>query len=69
VRIPEGAPLLMRMPYDESFEVRGVFRGYLSSESLLPRNDNAIGDTWVVNNVPWVRITVPGTNAPTWIDP
>jgi hypothetical protein len=53
VRLPEGAALLMRMPYDESFEVRGVFRGYLSSEGLLPQSGNAIGDTWVVGNTPW----------------
>jgi hypothetical protein len=72
VRLPEWRPgqaRIMRMPYDESFEVRGVFRGYLASESVLPRSGNAIGDTWVVGNTPWVWVTVPGTGVPTWVDP
>jgi hypothetical protein len=55
VRLPTwqpGAELRMRIPYDESFEVRGVFRGYLASEGLLPRSNNSIGDTWVVGTTP-----------------
>ena len=57
------------MPYDGSFEVLGVLRGYLSDVGQLPRTENKIGDVWVVNDVPWLWVTVPGTAAPTWVDP
>jgi hypothetical protein len=60
---------LMRMPYDESIEVHGVLKGRLGSEEFLPQSGNSIGDTWIVNSVPWVWITVPGTTVPTWVDP
>jgi hypothetical protein len=68
-RVDTGPGAMLRMPYDESFEVRGVLKGCLSDESALPRTGNHIGDTWIVNNVPWVWITVPGTTAPAWVDP
>jgi hypothetical protein len=54
------------MPYGE--RVIGTLRGFLGSETQLPRIGH-IGDTWIVNNVPWIWLTVPGTTAPTWVDP
>jgi hypothetical protein len=54
VRLPEwqpGTSRILYMPYGT--EVVSVLRGYLNSESLLPRNGNAIGDTWIVGNTPW----------------
>jgi hypothetical protein len=55
------------MPY--GMEVLGVLRGTLSHERWLPGSGNHIGDTYVIGTTPWVWITVPGTTAPSWVDP
>jgi hypothetical protein len=60
---------LFVMPYDGSFTVRGVFKGYLADVAQLPQSGNTIGDTWVIGRTPWVWVTVPGTSAPIWVDP
>jgi len=57
---------VMTMPY--GMIVRATLRGFLGSEAQLPRGGH-IGDMWIVGDVPWVWITVPGTSAPIWIDP
>jgi hypothetical protein len=70
VRLPEwqpGTSRLLYMPY--RLEVVGLLKGTLASESLLPQSGNLIGDTWAVNGVPWIWLTVPGTSSPTWVDP
>ena len=54
------------MPYGTV--VRATLRGFLENENQLPRVGHT-GDMWVVGNVPWIWITVPGTGAPTWVDP
>jgi hypothetical protein len=64
-----GQARILHMPYDMTMEVRGVHKGYLSDESFLSQSGNHIGDTWIVGTTPWVWITVPGTRAPTWVDP
>jgi hypothetical protein len=55
------------MPY--GVEVRGLLKGSLASQELLPQSGNQLGDTWVVGRVPWVWITLPGWSQPMWIDP
>jgi hypothetical protein len=55
------------MPY--GLEVLCRLKGRLDAEWMLPASGNAIGDTWVVGETPWVWIAVPGTSAPTWVDP
>jgi len=57
---------VMTMPYGTV--VRATLRGFLVKEDQLPRLGH-IGDMWVVGTVPWVYIQVPGTSAPTWVDP
>ena len=54
------------MPYGMS--VDATLRGFLANENQLPPTGH-IGDMYVVGNVPWIWVTVPGTTAPTWIDP
>jgi hypothetical protein len=54
------------MPYGT--EVRATLRGFLGSETQLPRTGR-IGDMYVVEQTPWIWIQVPGTTAPTWVDP
>jgi hypothetical protein len=54
------------MPYGTV--VRATLRGFLRNESQLPRAGH-IGDMYVVGSVPWIWIQVPGTTAPTWVDP
>jgi hypothetical protein len=69
VRLPEwkiDTSRLLLMPYGE--KVEGTLRGFLSSETQLPRIGH-VGDTWLVGTTPWIWLTVPGTAAPTWIDP
>jgi hypothetical protein len=70
VALPEwrvGEQRRLLMPY--GLEVVGRLRGHSEDELYLPTNGNTIGDTWLVENTPWVWITVPGTSAPTWVDP
>jgi hypothetical protein len=57
---------LLQMPYGE--RVIGTLRGFLENENQLPRVGH-ISDMWVVGDVPWVWIQVPGTTSPTWVDP
>jgi len=57
---------VITMPYGTV--VRATLRGFLENENQLPRVGHT-GDMWVVGNVPWIWITVPGTGAPTWVDP
>jgi hypothetical protein len=54
------------MPYGT--QVRATLRGFLENENQLPQVGR-IGDMYVVGNIPWIWIQVPGTTAPTWIDP
>ena len=70
VALPEwhvGETRRLLMPY--GLEVVGRLRGHSEDELYLPTSGNTIGDTWLVENTPWVWITVPGTTAPTWVDP
>jgi hypothetical protein len=57
---------VITMPY--GMVVRATLRGFLGSETQLPRAGH-IGDMYVVGDVPWIWIQVPGTSAPTWVDP
>ena len=54
------------MPYGTV--VRATLRGFLEQESQLPKVGR-IGDMFMVGTMPWIWIQVPGTTAPTWIDP
>jgi hypothetical protein len=45
-----------------------TLQGDLDSEAQLPRVGH-IGNLYVGGDVPWVFIQVPGTAAPTWVDP
>ena len=54
------------MPYN--VEVLATLRGFLENENQLPRVGH-IGDMYVVMDTPWIWVTVPGTTAPTWVDP
>ena len=54
------------MPYGTV--VRATLRGFLEQENQLPQIGH-IGDMYVVANTPWIWIRVPGTPAPTWVDP
>ena len=70
VALPEwhvGETRRLLMPY--GLEVVGRLRGHSEDELYLPASGNTIGDTWLVENTPWIWITVPGTTAPTWVDP
>jgi hypothetical protein len=70
VALPEwrvGEQRRLLMPY--GLEVVGRLRGHSEDELYLPASGNAIGDTWLVENTPWIWLTVPGTAAPTWVDP
>jgi len=64
VRLPSQQ--LIRMPYGT--EVLATLRGGLGSEAQLPRVGH-IGDLYVVGTTPWIWVQVPGTAAPTWVDP
>lgn len=57
---------VVTMPYGTV--VRATLRGFLGTENQLPRVGH-IGDMYVVERTPWVFIQVPGTTAPTWVDP
>jgi hypothetical protein len=57
---------VITMPY--GMEVRATLRGYLGTEVQLPRVGH-IGDMYVVGTTPCIYIQVPGTAAPTWVDP
>jgi hypothetical protein len=54
------------MPY--GMEVRATLRGFLENENQLP-HIGRVGDMYIVGDVPWIWIRVPGTTAPTWVDP
>jgi hypothetical protein len=60
-----GEQRRLLMPY--GLEVVGRLRGHSEGELYLPTGGNAIGDTWLVENTPWIWLTVPGTSAPTWV--
>jgi hypothetical protein len=55
------------MPYN--LEVLATYKGQLGSESMLPTNGNALGDTWIVGETPFVWIWAPGAARADWIDP
>lgn len=57
---------VLTMPY--GLEVLATLRGFLGAENQLPGLGH-IGDMYVVGNVPWIWIRVPGTTEPSWIDP
>jgi hypothetical protein len=70
VALPEwrvGEARAMRMPY--GLDVVGRLKGHAEDELYLPLAGNRIGDTYLVENRPWIWITVPGTTAPAWVDP
>jgi hypothetical protein len=57
---------VITMPYGTV--VRATLRGFLGSETQLPRVGR-IGDMYVVGTVPWIWTTAPGATTPMWIDP
>jgi hypothetical protein len=57
---------VITMPYGTV--VRATLRGFLGTENQLPRVGQ-IGDMYLVEQTPWIWIQVPGTSAPTWVDP
>jgi hypothetical protein len=63
-----GRQYLATMPYD-NLEVLATFRGWLPSQDDLPSHPNAIGDMYLVGNVPFVWIFAPGATHADWIDP
>ena len=64
-RVGETRPVMM--PYN--FEVLATYKGRLAAEWMLPQEGNAIGDTWIVGDTPWVWVCPVGGSAATWIDP
>jgi hypothetical protein len=79
VKLPPPRAQLIRLPewkIDESHpvilpygtEVLAALRGYLGSETQLPRVGH-VGDTWAIGDNLWVWITAPGASNATWIDP
>jgi hypothetical protein len=70
VALPEwhvGQERILKMPY--GLEVKARLLGHSEDELYLPQAGNVIGDTWLVENTPWIWIIVPGTTAPTRVDP
>jgi hypothetical protein len=61
-----GEARQLQMPY--GLKILGRLRGFVLDQSQLPAGAS-IGDTYLVAGVPWVWLTVPGTSAPTWVDP
>jgi hypothetical protein len=57
---------LLDMPYGE--RVVGTLRGFLENENQLPQVGQ-IGDTWMVQNIPWIWTVAPGASKADWIDP
>jgi len=55
------------MPYN--VKVLATYKGRLAAEWMLPQEGNAIGDTWIVGDTPWVWVCPVGGSAATWIDP
>jgi hypothetical protein len=62
--VDETHPLTM--PYGT--KIYATLRGFLASIDQLPRIGQP-GDMYVVGTTPWIWTTVPGTFAPTWVDP
>jgi hypothetical protein len=46
-----------------------TYKGRLASEAMLPVTGNAIGDTWMIGDTPWLYLVTPGTSAAQWVDP
>ena len=63
-----GEQYTATMPYD-NLEVLATFRGWLLSQDDLPSHRNAIGDMYLVGNVPFVWLFAPGASRGGWIDP
>ena len=63
-----GKRYLATMPYD-NLEVLATFRGWLPSQDDLPSHPNAIGDMYLVGNVPFVWLFAPDATHADWIDP
>jgi hypothetical protein len=76
VQMPQVPTAISQEHLDESHDitmpygtiVRATLRGFLGEENQLPRVGH-IGEMYVVGTVPWIFIQVPGTSAPTWVDP
>ena len=62
-----GESRIVMMPYN--VRALAVCRGQLPGESMPPIAGNAIGDTWMVGDTPWIWLITPGTAAPQWVDP
>jgi hypothetical protein len=62
--VDETHPLTM--PYGT--KIYATLRGFLASIDQLPRIGQP-GDMYVVGTTPWIWTTIPGTFAPTWVDP
>jgi hypothetical protein len=70
VRLPEwkiGEQRPVMMPYN--LEVLAAYKGQLQSLDMLPSSGNALGETWVVGETPWIWIWAPGATRADWIDP
>jgi hypothetical protein len=63
-----GGRYLATMPYD-NLEVLATLRGGLPSQDDLPSHRNAIGDMYLVGNVPFVWLFPPGASRADWIEP
>src|SRR5215469_14948500 len=53
-----GKQYTATMPY--GIEVSATYRGSLGAESMLPQSGNALGDTWIIGQTPWVWVVAPG---------
>ena len=70
VALPEwhvGETRRLLMPY--GLEVIGRLRGHSEDELYLPASGNVIGDTWLVENTPWIWLVAPGAATAEWLDP
>jgi hypothetical protein len=58
------------IPWDSGYK-EVLFKGWKQAVEDLPKNGNALGDIWAVENSNhcWVWTIAPGAIAPTWIDP
>jgi hypothetical protein len=64
-----GQHYLATMPYDNGLQVLTTFKGWLPSQDDLPSHPNAIGDMYLVKNVPFVWVFAPNATHADWIDP
>jgi hypothetical protein len=65
---PIGKVIRVMMPY--GLRVSATYRGRLPNESYLPVSGNELGDMFVIGDTTsWLWLTMPGSVAPTWVDP